>query len=37
MFTIMAKGLDPKMKPKFFEKLFDGCLMVLTKLHEVTK
>ncbi|CAD8144744.1 unnamed protein product [Paramecium octaurelia] len=37
MLTIMSKGLEPKMKPKFFEKLFDGCLMVLTKLHEVTK
>ncbi|CAD8056662.1 unnamed protein product [Paramecium sonneborni] len=37
MLTIMAQGFEPKMKPKFFEKLFDGCLMVLTKLHEVTK
>ncbi|CAD8059603.1 unnamed protein product [Paramecium sonneborni] len=37
MITIMAKGLDSKARPKFFEKLFDGCLMVLTKLHEITK
>ena len=37
MLTMMATGLDIKVHPKFFEKLFDGCLMVLTKLHEVTK
>lgn len=33
MFTIIAKGFNDG-KSRFFDKFFDGYLMVLTKSHE---
>jgi CCR4-NOT transcription complex subunit 1 len=35
MLAMFAIGVDSK--HKFFEKLFDGCVMVLTKAHESSK